>query len=234
MPPASLAPAPAHYDRYADAYDAHFQDNKSLAENRAVARWLVPRLRGARRVVDLGCGTGLLLELASLAPASYVGVDISPGMVNRARAKHPAHGFVIGDIEAAAIDAVADHSADVVVSLFGSASYCDLIAARDTVARLLTPDGRYFMMMCGPRYPTRRSFIDSGGGKLQVHPAARVMDAYAPDEAWGMSCAIDNLPASTPPWIYDAAIRLECATVGRVMLDRCYFLVLAGRRASLP
>lgn len=224
----------AHYDQFADVYDAHFQDAKSLAENHAVARWLKPYLSHARRVVDLGCGTGLLLDLVPLASTSYTGIDISPAMLDRAREKHPGHRFVVGDIEADDIASVSDESADVVVSLFGSVSYCNLIAARDTVARLLAPDGRYFVMMCGLRYPMRRSFIDAGGGRLQVHPVSRVIEAYQPDAVWGMSCSIDSFPRATPRWIYDAAIRLERPTVGRFMLDQCYFLVLSGRRASLP
>ena len=225
---------PAHYDQFADAYDAHFQDAKSLAENRAVARWVAPYLRTARRVVDLGCGTGLLLDLVSIASTSYTGIDISPAMLDHARAKHPGHRFVVGDIEADDIAGVSDESADFVASLFGSVSYCNLIVARDTVARLLAPEGRYFVMICGPRYPMRRSFIDAGGGRLHVHPASRVIEAYRPDTVWGMSCSIDSLPSGTPRWIYDAAIRLERETVGKFMLDSCYFLVLSGRRASLP
>ncbi|HUX34088.1 MAG TPA: class I SAM-dependent methyltransferase [Gemmatimonadaceae bacterium] len=227
----SAAATPAPYDGLADVYDAHFTDPKSLAENRAVARWLRPFVGDARHIVDLGCGTGLLLDLLPVAPAAYHGVDLSAGMLHHARTKHPAHRFVLGDIERS-VPGVADGEADLVVSLFGSLSYCDLVAAHRCVTRLLAPGGRYFLMFCGPRYPSRPSFIDAGTARLKVHPAADVIDVYRPDAAWGMSWCIDALSRATPGWIYDAAIRLERTTVGRFMHDRCYFLVLTGRRVS--
>lgn len=63
------------------------------------------------RVADLGCGTGTLSRL--LTDEGYVvdGLDFSPEMVRRARAKVPEARFVIGDasdpgLEAGAYDAV--------------------------------------------------------------------------------------------------------------------------------
>ncbi|MEJ2374260.1 MAG: glycosyltransferase [Pseudolabrys sp.] len=58
-------------------------------------RFLVP---GGLRVLDLGCGTGALLN--QLKPAHGVGVDFSEAMVERARAKHPHLTFIHGDVEA--------------------------------------------------------------------------------------------------------------------------------------
>src|SRR2546426_8974793 len=49
------------------------------------------------RVLELGCGTGQLL--AQLNPGKGVGVDISPNMIEAARARHPQFEFYVGDIE---------------------------------------------------------------------------------------------------------------------------------------
>jgi len=48
-----------------------------------------------QRVLEIGCGIGDLL--AELQPARGVGVDFSPEMITRARAKHPALEFVQAD-----------------------------------------------------------------------------------------------------------------------------------------
>ncbi|MGH9441972.1 MAG: glycosyltransferase [Thermoanaerobaculia bacterium] len=58
-----------------------------------VYRALVPP---GRRVLELGCGTGDLL--ASLQSAVGVGIDFSPEMIARARARHPGLRFVEGDV----------------------------------------------------------------------------------------------------------------------------------------
>jgi len=50
----------------------------------AITRSLIPR---GRRVLEIGCGRGDLL--ASLEPSQGVGVDVSPGMLEAARRRHP-------------------------------------------------------------------------------------------------------------------------------------------------
>ena len=68
-------------------YRRHYQ--RRLAE---VFRLLIPP---GMRVLEAGCGQGDLL--ASLAPSRGVGVDLSPAMIERARARHPHLEFVCGD-----------------------------------------------------------------------------------------------------------------------------------------
>ena len=52
------------------------------------------------RVLELGCGTGDLLAALRPDPESSLGIDLSPAMVERARAKYPALRFAEGDAEA--------------------------------------------------------------------------------------------------------------------------------------
>jgi len=59
-----------------------------------IVRFHVPR--GAS-VLEIGCGTGDLL--AALEPSRGVGIDISPKVVEIARAKHPVLSFLVGEAE---------------------------------------------------------------------------------------------------------------------------------------
>ena len=48
-----------------------------------------------KRVLEIGCGAGDLL--AALKPSYGVGLDLSPGMIARAKAHHPQLSFVVAD-----------------------------------------------------------------------------------------------------------------------------------------
>jgi SAM-dependent methyltransferase len=67
-------------------------------------------------VLDLGCGPGLLLDyLAAMNPAGrdrYLGIDLSPAMIEAARARWPQHRFECRDILTTPLP---DQSVDVVI-----------------------------------------------------------------------------------------------------------------------
>lgn len=83
------------FDRQATQRRAWVQKNRYFYEDeRRYMRFLVPE--GAR-VLEVGCGDGRLL--AQLSPSRGLGVDISPKMIEVARARHPELDFRCGDIE---------------------------------------------------------------------------------------------------------------------------------------
>jgi SAM-dependent methyltransferase len=219
------------YDGLAQKYDSYHRDPKSLAENRWVASVLKRFLPADGLVVDLGCGTGLLLELHALAPERYLGVDLSDGMLALARRKNPAHAFVLGDMRAVA--GLPDGSASAVVSLFGSASYCELEPVRREVERVLAPGGRYWLMYCGPGYRSRATYINQGGeSQVLCYDEAALRRVFAEDAITGLSWAVDRFPSWLPGPAFDAWLRLESATVGRWAPGSCWFLNVVGRKPA--
>jgi SAM-dependent methyltransferase len=68
------------------------------------------------RVLDVGCGSGMLLQLAAARGASVTGVDASAGLLEVARARVPGAELVLGPMEDLAFP---DGSFDVVVSVNG-------------------------------------------------------------------------------------------------------------------
>jgi SAM-dependent methyltransferase len=70
----------AAYDRVAADYDRHYGKPVHKAENTAVSVDLHFLIGKDDTVLDIGSGTGLLLELARLRPKKYLGIDLSPEM----------------------------------------------------------------------------------------------------------------------------------------------------------
>jgi SAM-dependent methyltransferase len=87
------------YDRvasvYADKFDREL-DGKPL--DRALLDAFAELVRGRGRVLDVGCGTGHIGAYLADRGADVEGVDISPAMIERARALHPNVRFRVGDM----------------------------------------------------------------------------------------------------------------------------------------
>jgi SAM-dependent methyltransferase len=109
------------------------------------AAHLVPRLRAGMRVADLGCGAGSLTLgiAATVAPGEVLGVDLQPGVIERARAAAADAGlrnvqFEIGNIDGLELP---EASFDV-VHFSGTLSYLkDPLAALKLALRALKPGG---------------------------------------------------------------------------------------------
>ncbi|GGP35129.1 class I SAM-dependent methyltransferase [Streptomyces abikoensis] len=108
----------AYWDAAAPAFDDEpdhglRDETTRQAWARLLRRWTPP---GPARVLDVGCGTGSLSHLLAQAGHRVTGVDLSPRMVEEARAKLTAAGlegrFLVGD---AAAPPTGDDLFDVVV-----------------------------------------------------------------------------------------------------------------------
>ncbi|GGW53091.1 class I SAM-dependent methyltransferase [Streptomyces xantholiticus] len=109
----------AYWDAAAADFDAEPDHGLRAKETRAawsdlLTSWLPS---GRSRVLDVGCGTGSLSELLAESGHRVTGVDLSPRMVDRARAKLSAAGlsgrFLVGD---AAAPPTGDERFDVLLS----------------------------------------------------------------------------------------------------------------------
>jgi ubiquinone/menaquinone biosynthesis C-methylase UbiE len=87
----------SHYDSVSSKYDEGYNNSVAHGEDRLVAEIMLPYI--GSRVVDFGCGTGLFLEsLVTKKLDIYLGVDISEGMLDKARAKFPDGNFLLHDM----------------------------------------------------------------------------------------------------------------------------------------
>lgn len=222
------------YDQAAWTYDKAFICKRDRAEDAHVTRQLVEsHLTG--QLLDIGSGTGLLLDMIPLPATHYTGIDLSPIMVEVANQKHPKHNFEIGSMED--MRNFSDASFDSVASLFGAFSHSTTpYASTSEMWRVLRPGGRLYLMAYGPRYRRRKSYIMRDKEVPAAHFTGRQLrkrleERFTKVKVRGMSCLTDLLPNWFPQNVHNLWMKVETATVGRVVPTACYFLIATATKA---
>lgn len=133
---------PCLYDEIAPVYEEMHATPEAAAEN--VRLFEMIGCRGGS-VLDIGCGTGLFLDCA--APDEYCGIDPSGRMLERLGKKYPTARTIQTPLESF----WSGRKYDLVVSLFGAASYVTPDAV-ERARRWVHPYGRLVMMFYKPGY----------------------------------------------------------------------------------
>lgn len=126
------------YDHLAPDYDKRYSSENYLRENDIIFDFLRPRLHGF--LLDIGCGTGLLLDYIKYDPDFYIGIDPSFSMRMELVKKHPQHMAVPISFEELILGTT--QTFDTAVALFGSPSYIP----QSFYLRLKTVAPNYFFM----------------------------------------------------------------------------------------
>lgn len=153
------------FDAYARYYDLLYRDKDYAGESVYVATLIREQAPQAKRILELGCGTGAHAE--HLARMGYIvhGVDMSEAMLARAEARKAnlppdvagRLSFCLGDVRTVRMS----ETYDAVVSLFHVMSYqttyTDLEAAFETAWVHLQPGGLFlFDFWYGPGVLTQK------------------------------------------------------------------------------
>lgn len=99
--PPSLSPGYVRtlFDQYAPKFETHLVDILHYRGPGLIASALAGLRRAPfRRLLDLGCGTGLMAAAMADRAAEIVGVDLSPNMAARARASGLYSALATGDL----------------------------------------------------------------------------------------------------------------------------------------
>ncbi|ACY12953.1 class I SAM-dependent methyltransferase [Haliangium ochraceum] len=147
----------ADYDRAAADYDRRHGDRRSAARAHIIDRPQREIARGAKRVLELGCGTGRLL--ATLEAEQRVGVDLSREMLRRARAR----GLAVVCADAHALP-FPDGCFDAIAAPKGVFRYLEPTAAFAECARVLAPGGQ----LCVHQYALRTWSLAAAAADLRA------------------------------------------------------------------
>jgi SAM-dependent methyltransferase len=145
-----------------------------------------------REILEVGCGTGLLLERMASFARRAVGVDLSPGMLERARER----GLEAVEGSATALP-FGDHSFDVVCSFKVLAHVRDIETAMREMVRVTRPGGMLVLEFYNPH--SMRGLLKRLG------PAGAISDATNEDAVHTRFDTPADVAALLPPgcWISD-------------------------------
>ena len=178
---------------------------------------LALRAHGARRVADIGCGTGILADRIQreLAPEAIYGVDMSEGMLRQARRRSTAVAWLKAPAENLPF---ADGALDAVVTT-SAFHFFDHPAALSEFHRVLAPGGMAAVVALSPGGPDaltrllshrlnpahspsppalRRLFTDAGFGVVDQHRVPRPGWVTALSDLITLGIKAEECPRAAP------------------------------------
>lgn len=166
------------YDQVADAYADHFTATEGEQPlDLAMIDHFTALLPEPRQVLDAGCGAGRMLPYLAARGCQVQGVDLSPGMIRRARRDHPGFTTTVGSLTHLEH---ADASFDGVFSWYSTIHSPDedLDVILGECRRVLRPGGLLLLgFQCGDgRWEVGQAYRDRGYD-VELHRWPRHPDA---------------------------------------------------------
>jgi predicted TPR repeat methyltransferase len=143
MPPAYVRTL---FDQYAPRFDRALIDDLGyrgpsvLFKTVLAARHAVKKPAFFKRAIDLGCGTGLAASAFAKEVDHFIGIDLSPGMIEKARATGLYAELEVGDM-LESLRAKPEASADLVLAADAMVYVADLVPVLTEIRRVLAAFG---------------------------------------------------------------------------------------------
>ena len=150
------------FDDYAAEFAQHLVDRLDYRAPQVLLQPLIASGRRWRRVIDLGCGTGLCGQLLAPVAESIDGVDLSAAMLDQARPLGVYRALVQADI-GEYLAGEPSGSADLIVAADVLIYVGEPSALFVAAARVLAPDGVFALTVEAP----------TNGQALQLLPSLR-------------------------------------------------------------
>ena len=225
------------YDRVANDYHRRYESSPLTGAARALQALV--HSRHARRILDVGCGTGRWLELLARPDRLTIGLDPSRGMLTQARARLPRIPLIQAQGETLPF---ADASFDFISMVLVLHHLADPAQFMAEAARCLAPGGALALTGSDPTAPDNAWYI------YDYFPGVEALDenrfpAWEQVRAWMENAGFGQIEARTVEaidivWkgegVFDDAFLAKNATSQLAMLsDEAYRAGLGRIRAAI-
>ncbi|MDP9026645.1 MAG: methyltransferase domain-containing protein, partial [Actinomycetota bacterium] len=168
-----------------EAWRLHSEPHTApLFEAALAAASIVP----GTRLLDIACGTGMLLALAAERGARVTGLDVSPGMLQLAAEQAPSAELVLADLQSLPF---ADETFDVVTGINAFVFAEDSRRAITEAARVLAPGGRLVVGMFAEPERSQSTAIHDAMTELSPPERAAEHEPYALSAPGNLEVALE-------------------------------------------
>lgn len=214
-----------YYDDFANWYERERgQGYHQMLDDLEVE--LVHRYGDAKDVLEVGCGTGLILERVAEFARRAAGIDLSPGMLEKAKAR----GL---DVQVASATSLPfpDASFDVAYSFKVLAHVEDIRTAMSEMARVVRPGGWVLAEFYNER--SLRRLVKA------IKPPSAVSESTDDEAVYTRYDTVEQVKSYLPPeleWVTSRGIRIvtPVAAVHRVPVLGHALRFAEHRLADLP
>lgn len=222
------------YNRLSKIYDNCYKEPIHRIEDEFVYKCLAENGFTEGKILDIGSGTGALLNHIGINPDNYKGLDISENMLEISSQKFPDHKFIMGTMSNMPFD---DNSFDNIISLFGSFSYSlNFPKTILEIRRVLKPNSKFFIMAYGNKYQDRESYIlnqfniNSPATFFRKRELKNLFKSFKEVKIFGMTWLSEYLSKYLPFKIAKSYHFLETKFLGSMLTDRFYFQIITGQK----
>ena len=131
------------YDAFAENYDSFYSSPECDKEDHELVYLIRKNLEG--NTLDVGSGTGWLLDKMYFDPVTYTGVDVSLPMTDVCKRKHPTHQVIHGSV----LDCNGQYGT--IMAIYGVFSYMT-VQEVEHLANLAQPNAKCYFMAYRPGY----------------------------------------------------------------------------------
>lgn len=218
------------YDIVANSYDESYDHQVFQTEDRIINKMIKPLLESPGMILDVGCGTGYLLDHFSIRPDVYTGIDISKNMLNIAHKKYPSHAFYKIDM----MD-ISDYDwkFDTIIGLYSLNYARNIYSTIEGLNNCLNKGGKFLFILCGLKYNKRPLYIMNRNGiqsNIKGIGKAAIMRLFAPMSKnlslIGLNIYADHVPEFIVPYY----LPIESIFTRKFWINKCNYIIVSGRK----